>query len=422
MSLLAFFNDSQSITDLPPNIADEVVQRNLVSIGDSFNVSFCGLLVRGRDLIVFLPKTVDLTSLTNEEKVKVSSELMRAVSMYGEASKTRVNLSDSYEGIEGDSQLDLIISLLRNYQEMGLYTRRRSSKALNTGKPNWNKTISTGLSFPNAKSIPVYLDVISSKSDFFNDSEVARIQAHIIREVDEKYSWILTGKVDRIAPELADVLQPRGDHQYMISKLKRELPLLYSNKEIYLIKLLIDYLENVSGSADSKMTIGLTKFHFAWEYMLSRVLEDVWSGINRLLPVPTYRSSQGEYIRAFRNKMKTDIALRRNYHDVVIVDAKYYEATNINNTPSWSDIVKQFFYEKSLLAVNDTYKIKNAFIFPGNKRSFFSIHLGSQEKADIVYNEKFSPINCYYISPEDVISHFVNYKKMSKFTDLLFEY
>lgn len=421
MSGLIFFNDSQKISNLDKGLAKELTYRGLVSNGKTPKVTFCGMLIRGRDLLVFLPRSIDLSTLSSSEKIHAASELMRAVSLYGEASKTAINMSDSDGDIEGKSQLNLIISLLRFYQKFGLYSRRKSTKGLNTGKPNWKETVTSSVAFPNALGQPVYLDVVSIKSDYFSDCEVARIQAFLLRDIDENFSWILSGKKGRLFPELEEVTQPRGDNQYMLYMLKRELPLLYSDNDIYLIKLLISYLELVSGGSDSNMVVGLKKFHFAWEFMLSRVLTDVWSGINKILPAPAYKNLEGDFENAFRSGMKADIALHRSNDEVVIVDAKYYEASTVNNSPNWSDIVKQFFYEKALLSTNNALSIKNVFIFPGERRHFSAIHLRSKKGGYQFYDEQFPPIHCYYLPPLEVIHYFVNYKKMDNFTDSLFK-
>lgn len=64
-----------------------------------------------------------------------------------------------------------------------------------------------------------------------------------------------------------------------------------------------------------------------------------------------------------------DIVLEHDAFNFSRVDAKYYDATNIGNSPVWPDIGKQILYEKAL---NETVlrhqgskpKIRNIFAFP----------------------------------------------------------
>jgi len=419
LSSLKFFNDRQSISDIDASLVDGLKSQGLISRGEIQKVSFCGLLIKSSKLFLFLPRSIDINSLNESERIYAASELMRAVNLYGKVSKTAVNLTDSDAGFEGGSQLDTVMELLKAYQESGLYTRRKQAKTLNSGKPDWRATVASSVAYPDRSGRPVYLDVVSSKRRYFSDCEVARIQAFILREIDEKFSWIMSGKVGRVAPELDEVMLPRGEGQYMLSILKRELPILYSDNDVNLVKLLINYLEKVSGKDDSNMIIGLKKFHFAWEYMLSKVLADTWININKALPAPAYQKADGSFENAFRNGMKTDTVLRREFDGVVIVDAKYYEATTVVNAPGWGDIVKQLFYEKALLATGRVTNIKNVFIFPGTVRSYTKIHLRSKTGGDF-FDDEFPPIHCYYVSPLEIVHHFINNKKMNTFTDTLF--
>lgn len=421
MSSLTFFNDRQDIADIDTDIVDALVSQGLITNGETPKVSFCGLYVKSSKSYIFMPRSINLNDLSEREKFCAASELMRAVSMYGKVSKTVVNQADSSDDLEGGSQLDMIMALFKSYQERGLYSRRKKSKTLNSGKPDWRATVTSSVAYPDHSGRPVYLDVLSTQRRYYSDCEVARIQAFVLKEIDEKFSWIITGKVGRVAPELDDVMLPRGESQYMLSILKRELPLLYSDSDVGLVKLLINYLANVSGDVDSKMIIGLKKFHFAWEFMLSKVLADNWLGVNGLLPAPAYKNFDGNFENAFRSGMKTDTVLWRELGGAVIVDAKYYAATTVINAPGWGDIVKQFFYEKALLATGKVTEVKNVFIFPGERMHFSSIHLRSKEGEYQFYDEQFPPVHCYYLPPLEVIHYFVNHKKMDDFTDSLFK-
>jgi hypothetical protein len=419
LSSLIFFNDRQNIADFDSNIVGELESQDLITNGEVPKVSFCGLLVRSSKSFIFLPRSINLNALSESEKIFAASELMRAVGMYGKLSKTAVNQTDSKDDLEGGSQLDIVMALFKSYQERGLYTRRKQSKTLNSGKPDWRATVVSSVAYPDRSGRPVYLDVLSTKRRYYSDCEVARIQAFVLRAIDEKFSWIMSGRVGRVAPELDDVMLPRGECQYMLSILKRELPVLYSDNDVNLVKLLINYLEDISGNIDSNMTIGLKKFHFAWEFMLSKVLTDCWVGINRVLPAPAYKNANGNFENAFRSGMKTDTVLWRELGGAVIVDAKYYAATTVVNAPGWGDIVKQFFYEKALLATGRVTEVKNVFIFPGTVNSYSSIHLRSKNGGEF-FDDKFPPIHCYYACPLEVVHHFINNKKMREFTDVLF--
>lgn len=418
---LQFYNDRQELSELEPSLSGELRLRSLVSKGKSPRVSFCGLLIKDNTPVIFLPRSVDLSSMDEIGKILVASKLMQAVEMYGQRSKTAVDSSDDGSSFIGESLLRLVMSLLKTYRDRGLYARRRSTKTVNAGKPDWKATVSSSVAFPNKTGHPVYLDIVTTKRRYYSDCEVARIQALVLREIDKKYSWIVTGKLGSLAPELDDIPLPRGELTYMLSILRRELPFLYSDNDVNLVKSLINYLQEISGKENTNTIVGLRKFHFAWEFMLSKVLADVWPGINKILPAPAYRMPDGSIVNAFRSGMQTDTALRRKgERKIVIVDAKYYEATTVINAPGWGDIVKQFFYEKALAAVGDPVDITNVFVFPGKTGVFTQVHLRSKRDSNQFYDDEFPPIHCYYVDPLVLINHFINMELMHDFTETLF--
>ena len=410
--------DCSPLVDLPEAIQAEVSQHNLVSNIGGPKVSFCGMLRNKNEVSIFLPRATKLQGLGMVEKISIASDLLRAVELYGRQSKTAVHISDEGEGRVGVSQLSLIRRLLLSYRQNGLYARRRCISRINIGKPNWKATVAAGNAFPTRNGKPIYLDIIGSKRRYFFDSEVSRIHAYVIRYLDEAYSWIFTGKARLIAPELKDIQPPIGSVPVMQALLKRELRLTYSDNDISLLKALIEYLEQMAGEKAGSSISGLKSFHYAWEHMLHSVLTNTFS-INNVLPAPSYEMTDGSYSDAFASSMKVDIALK-DPHDrtVAIVDAKYYSAMNTTSAPGWPDLVKQFFYEKAFRLIEPNYKLRNAFIFPGQDGPLKSVHLKSKRDGTF-FDKEFIPISCHYVNPRDVVQHYIKNKKMVDLSNLL---
>lgn len=410
--------DSSPVSDLPENIADEIIRRNLVASRDKAKVSFCGMLNMHGAISIFLPRSIDHKGILGEEKITVASSLLKAVEIYGRQSKTAVHISDEGEGRSGITRLSLIRQLLLGYRQNGLYARRRVVSQINAGKPDWRATVTAGGAFPARDGRPIYLNIKGSKRRYFSDCEVARIHAYVLRTLDDTYSWIFTGKEGLMAPELKDVPSPVGANLVMRAVLKSELRLVYSDNEIALIKALIEYLELEAGDEEGSTVSGLKSFHYAWEHMLYQVLANKYP-INNVLPAPSYKKTLGGYEDAFASAMKTDISLKHPENDTVaIVDAKYYAARNVSTAPGWPDLMKQFFYEKAFSLIEPDYEVRNAFIFPGEEGPLESAHLKSREDGGL-FDDDFSPIACYYVKPLDVIEHFVQNRKMQDLTNIL---
>ena len=415
---IALYRDREPVSGLPEAVANEISRRELVSGQSVKKVSFCGMLAMDSEISVFMPRSSDFDSSSEMEKIALASALLKAVELYGRESRTAVNISDEGDGRQGVQKLSLVRELLMSYRQTGLYSRRKVVSQINTGKPDWKATVASGPALPSATGSPVYLNVRGSRKRYFSDCEVARIHAHVIRKIDMEYSWIFSGKIGLLAPELKDVAVPAGGTTYMRSMLRRELRSLYSDKDVRLINALILFLTEESGKENGFSVCGLKGFHFAWEHMLSRVLVNKYP-INEILPAPAYKRADGKYIDAFASAMKTDIALKLpDGETVAIVDAKYYSALDVGSAPGWHDLVKQFFYENALKLVRPAAQIKNAFLFPGKEGALYSAHLKSREGA-IYFDDKFAPIDCYYVDPMLVVQSYVSNGKLNQLSQRL---
>ncbi|PCI63048.1 MAG: hypothetical protein COB38_13660 [Gammaproteobacteria bacterium] len=118
--------------------------------------------------------------------------------------------------------------LLDDFRQNGIYTRRRDIKKINQGKIDWKRTINKVIPFPASNGEPVYLDTHGIKRQYFNNCEIAIIHASVIHKLDKQFSWIVTGNIRPIAPELRDYILPKGNVEYQISRVKNELNQTYS--------------------------------------------------------------------------------------------------------------------------------------------------------------------------------------------------
>ena len=219
----------------------------------------------GKDSIaVFIPRSVNIQDFDKDQLLTIASELVQSIDIYSRQNKAVDYFSEEGERHIGLMHLSLMRDLLKTYQRNGLYSRRREINTNNQGKPNWKKTVSSMMPFPSDSGQPVYMDYRSSRKRYLSNCEVANIQAFILKEIDETLSWTVTGKIGRMAPELAEIPEPQGTKDYMVSILRRELRLVYSDTDIRLIKNLIAYIENNSGSDAGTLVAGLHKFQHAW--------------------------------------------------------------------------------------------------------------------------------------------------------------
>jgi len=413
---LIFFLDRCYLSELPINLAFELKSNDLILKGDSQRVSFVGVIFMGDTVNIFLPRSSILPK-DNKQKFHVASNIILAIEKYGRASsKTIIQQKDEGIGDKNLMKLSLLKNLLIDYSQNGIYSKRQSVLRRNRGKTNWKMTVNGFNPYPSQDGQPVYIDSYGVNREYYSECEIAKIHAQVIRKINEKISWLLMGGQRLEVWGLRDYRAPNGDIESQILQLRQEIAKTYSDRDIILLKMLIDFLENLSDLNQSNFVIGMTKFHFCWEAMLARVVEHV-ELVNSRLPFPVYITKEGTELPAIDSSMRTDIFMHDRTHKVIaVVDAKYYSATHANNSPRWKDIVKQLFYEKAVQTLLIDASIKNIFVFPGSVGNINHLVMKKRDSDSLVigpFADEFKPIYCYYADPMEVVKSYIKNKKMA---------
>lgn len=393
--------------DLPDWVEKEIRNRNLVTTGNGEMVSFCGLMARGvEDVWVFVPRGMS-HSANQGSGVRLAALVTSFIERYARESLTRVNANSAEEGFQGSGQISVIRELLEDYRINGLYVTSSWQATFNQGKTDWKRTISRITPHPSADGMPVYPVLLGNRRNYSFDSIVTTIHASVIYRLDKTFGWWVTGDAaGSVARDLKEFLGLLEREAYCLAMLRKERAMVYSDRDLRLINNLIKYFEQITAGVESTVVIGLRDFHWAWEHMLGEVLP-LRSRLNQHLPVPVYHLNDGSRDVAANSSMRTDIILEDPVAcRAVVVDAKYYAATGANNSPGWSDLVKQFFYAKALKTIRPGYDIGNVFVFPGVNGKLSRASVESRDGL-VSYNEVFPPVRCVYARPEDLMTHFL---------------
>ena len=231
------------------------------------------------------------------------------------------------------------------------------------------------------------------------------------------HGWWLSD-LTKDASKLRGFQTPRIERQLWATKLKALLPSLFSNRAIRLTKHLMKYLERESHNNQSPLLFGLDDFHNVWEKMLRDVLENTEDGWNTRLPKPYfYFDDTAPPVAAPKKQMKMDIIVRQG-SNLVIVDAKYYDATSVANSPSWTDISKQLMYELAMkdLQLEEGFpeEIHSCFVFPDFSESsedkFVKIKM---EYSKSRFLSKLPEIKCYYMPIIKVMQAYLDNEKIT---------
>lgn len=407
--LLRFYLDRAPIDSLPNGLCEEMKEHYLIDDDDQ-TISFSGIVMTSTGVSVFLPRNSPIPPQNSLIGYRYASLLMKGLKRYTH-DKALHKINSEGDGVLGGSRFSVIFDLLEDYTTYGLYAQRFRESVMNTGKPDWRRTVASQVAFV-GDSGPIYLDVYGSRLRSVSNCEVARIHAFVVRELDQAYSWVITGSDVSIADAVADIPLPIESKESMIRVLEKELSVIYSEREIRLIGLLIDYIRNTHGKKTSKEIIGLRYFHGMWEKMLNSTLKWVFP-VNSLLAIPAYRFADGSLRPAASKAQQTDTVMKSlDGNRFVVVDAKYYGAKGFKSAPGWGDIVKQFFYAKALGSYSKGADVDNAFVFPGSG-PLRSIHM-QERKSLQVLDLDYPSIRCTYIEPMELLECYVSGRKLEK--------
>lgn len=400
---ISLYRDRDHIGSLPSSTQNLIRKQKLLTNGGQ-NVSFVGLLFHEKFVSVFLPRNSKKAE-TDEDKNNLASLILRTIQLYSKSFNSPLSIEDGeLQNEVGGTSLSLISDLLNDYKKNGIYSKRSSVNTLNTGKPNWSKTISRSVAYPNNSNY-IYLDLHSNKKITQSICEVAKIHFSIISEISDRFSVLLFGSVLRVTEN--GITKPSTDSiEGQIHILNSELRTTYSERDIQLIKSLIFYLKKIKGSSGRSMVIGIKHFHTVWEFMLLKTLANTVN-VNQLLPLPSYRLRDDTIKSAPLKGQRLDVVLKRPNEDrYAVVDAKYYSAGSVSTAPGWPDLVKQFFYAKSLKEILPSAIITNAFVFPRKEGNLKSAHMIDRVTGTVL-SEEYVDINCFYADPLEVMRHFV---------------
>lgn len=383
-------SDRAEVNSLPNDIQRTILAHGLITTGGK-RVCFCGLIQSDTHSYVFLPRKMP------KEKELVPN-LFSSIRQYSKHSENIYHPDDEGDNFRGKNELQLVTSILSDFHTNGIYTRRNRLKKKNTGKPNWSRTMKNFNPFFSSNGA-IYFDYSGSMTTNQSDSEVSRIHAYIVKTLDNTYGKILFGFQSYRDDSL---LAPKKiDKRYLITVLKSEMHSLYSDRDIRLLKFLINYIETIYGRTKSEVVIGIKNFHSMWEYMLKQTISGTVD-INKEFSIPTYVHINGQHLRAAQKGQRTDIIVYDEANNTyIIIDAKYYDAIDLQSSPGWGDLLKQFFYAKALKAIRTDAKVYNYFIFPGDKKILSSVYMQKHNSTES--DDLYGQIQCLYVSPNSVM-------------------
>lgn len=343
--------------------------------GDSFQFKVVGALCIGEQPVIVFPKNYDLP----EEPVFQIAEarnLVRGLLRYKNEMRNEDEESTVFYGQNNVSsnRISTAIGLLEDYCQNG-YIKRKSEVASQNyqGRIDWMTTVNkTSPLF--SRGMPVYCSPVIRHKTSDDNNIVCLAHKFVINDCFREWGWLFD--YDSFSNCEVELPFPAKE---VILRLQAELRNTFLEREIFVIKHIIQYLSELTGNEGRRKfdIVATPYFAFVWESICGYLFNNKYPELKTLLPQPVWDSD----IVTGNISQRPDI-FTVDGDRLYILDAKYYNYHN--SIPGWHDAVKQLFYRHTLVAISDTRKYRkylpnvkdifNAFILPGNKEDF--LYLG----------------------------------------------
>ncbi len=334
----------------------------------------------------------------NQVPEEIKSKLKLLAKAWQKYGKNMPN--NTSEGDEEFINFDVIMNLVNDFIEYGLYTELEKFTTLNNcGKINFPATVKRCRPLLTQQGA-IYLDYLTDKKRIDEHELVKSVQVLALNDISKKIGWLIGFNVSIPTEKIHHRLG-----NYLVPLLIREKNQTFNSRKINLINLLIKYIQMTNGSESENSLPVCTAYNF-WENILFETLGNVSKKqLDKHFYVRhAYKDINTNKIVSTLKALMPDIVYKDTY-SIVIMDAKYYPKGSL---PTNEDITKQFAYMiKAFGKWSDAYSYRNIFCLPTDKKSSLN-NLQVVFDNDINSEDGLTPIEILYLNFEEMLKTYVD--------------
>ncbi|MEC5238944.1 LlaJI family restriction endonuclease [Bacillus mycoides] len=324
-----------------PN-AKELIDRKICEDkGDSIIFNRTGVIMLKGIIYVIFPCGYRVSELYYD--IQVLLDLFDRLANAKKMDKEFYDLIDiEYEG--NGHLLPIAHEIMKDFKDNGLIRVESVIQGINIGgKVNWRKTIKQKNQLFTKGGMPIFTDLMMTRKVNDKDELLRSLHLYVIYKSIAMFGvfFDMSSEFDEEAVELP------VDKEFAIKFLKSERHSTYNTRLLMVIDLILKFLDSDERESvnNNIMALSTKSFFSVWELMCRVLLNDEFPSMQDKMPRPYWQvgDSKPRYTEQI-----PDIVYQEN-GELYILDAKYY---NIHkNLPGWHDLVKQYFYEMSLMAI-----------------------------------------------------------------------
>lgn len=367
-------NDLQNKLLLDDNTIEKLLDKRILtnSKENLFSFEFVGILILKDRVMFCLPKYAK-----NCDKKTIVKQLLALFREYSKREKLDEEELESIGSIDSKdnyNMLSVIIFLMNDYFENGLYSNQKIINVINgEDEINWLKTIDE-IQPLISEGEPVYLEYYTSTTQNDEENYFRQLHRYILNECTKKLNDFGLNDFLGLEPITFEVDEDSlGRPESIISRINNELNVQFINRKQLLLKAMAAFISNEKMETYN-FTIsfyGTRSFHVVWEKTCGYVLNNKYENVKNLIAPPIWTIPSGKEHKAAA-LIPDIISITKDYF--IISDAKYYSIKLtediLSGNPGVEDVTKQYLYQ---LAFNEYIRtknftsVKNMLLFPSEE-------------------------------------------------------
>ena len=361
-----------------------------------------GFFIENNEYNIYIPKYY---LSMNENEVECKRKLRKMFKAWRKyQKKNNSSLGKKYIKDNGIFDINTAMLIIQDYVENGIFTEQEKIyKNTNIGKMNFKKTVDKCTPLY-TKQGPIYLNYITNSKKENEENLLKQIQSFVLKDISDNIGWIIGFSYSDIIP-----IKIETSNNYLLKKLLELKNESFNSRKLYLIQLLISYIEsniNNENHKDGKVFIGMANLF--WQDMINDVVGNVSKkDLEKYFYVRHAYTFENNKENAHILAALMPDSVYKDDKNIIIIDSKYY----INNSlPDNSDINKQFIYMMKAVGVFPNYNnYLNCFVLPTNEKQK---EKNSQAIFDISFNDTpLNTIQVLYANIEEILNNYINDEK-----------
>lgn len=365
-------NDQMEMSELTEE--DIEITDDTAESGDCLYVfTYVGIITCGSRIIKVYPKYL----LTEQDHLESMKQVLKVLERYSRSEKQIINVFNGDGDNRSFNMLAVILYLLNDYYEYGIYTNSEDIIEVNgDGDILWGKTIDESFALLQDNK-PYYMELYTGRTVDDDMDYFKRLHECILTDCSEQLHTAqldILFDIDQIILS-EEKLDDFGDTDYILERIQKELNIQFNTRRQILLKTLYAYVaqnRRLLENNDGISMFGTTAYHAVWENVCAEVfdnkLKTSLGKLNMSVPLskeytpsdmlieiiekPVWKGPDTEEKKASDTLIPDLISIPKigNEDYFLIFDAKYYnlrleKGKTLGGNPGVGDVTKQYLYQ-----------------------------------------------------------------------------